>query len=150
MSYIESASAFSDVQQAVFFILRNDPILQTQVNGVFDYVPNNRPYPYLQLGSFTDGGNLTMSNYGKDVNATIHVFCRNQEVQGGLQGAKQTEQIMNSVDRLLSVKMFPINHEWVNSGCFPAKNDVFLLNDGITHHGILTYTIKVFRRYPNG
>lgn len=147
MSYLYSGSPLSSVQQAVFFLLNNDATLRNQVNAVYDYVPSNFPYPYVQLGTFYSQPSLTFTNYGEDVIATIYVYCRNQELAGGPQGSLQTEQIMNTINRILAAKIFPIGDEWANMGCWFDSSNVMVEKDGITWNGILKYRIAAINRY---
>jgi hypothetical protein len=146
MAYLPSGSPFSPIQQAMFFILDKDPTLRNQVNGIFDFVPNNYPYPYVQIGEFTSSSYLTFTNYGEEVIATVHVFCRNQEIPGGPQGSRQAQEIMYSINRLLAAKIFPIGEEWADVGCWLDSTHVLLEPDGITWHGILKYRIVATNR----
>ena len=141
MAYLISGSPLSPIQQAIFFLLSHDAILMTQVNAVLDFVPPNYPYPYVQIGEFTSTGYLSFTNYGEEVIATIHVFCRNQELPGGPQGSLQAQQIMYTINSILSAKIFPIGPEWSDVGCWPDSTQVLLESDGITWHGIIKLRI---------
>lgn len=143
MSYLISGSPLSACQQAIFFLLNNNATLRNQVNAVYDFVPNNYPYPYVQLGEFSSSKFLTFTNYGEDVIATIHIFCRNQEIPGGPQGSLQVEQIMYTINSILAAKIFPIGTEWSAAGCWLDFSHVFLEPDGITWHGVLRFRLPI-------
>ena len=148
MAYLLSGSPLSAIHQAMYFLLSNDDKLRAQTNNaIFDFVPNNYPYPYVQLGEFTSKDFSTFTNYGEEVIATLHVFCRNEQLQGGPQGSRQTQEIMYTINRILSNKIFPIGDEYSNAGCFFDSSHVLMEPDGITWHGILKYRILASNRY---
>lgn len=147
MAYQLSGSPLSAIQQAMYFILSNDLRLREQTNNaIFDFVPNNYRYPYVQLGEFTSTDFSTFTNYGEEVIATLHVFCRNEQIQGGPQGSRQAQEIMYTVNRLLANKVFPIGDEYSSAGCFFDSSHVLMESDGITWHGILKYRILASNR----
>jgi hypothetical protein len=132
-------------------------MLMSQVVGVFDFVPDNAQFPYVQIGEFTTAPFQTFDRYGQEVTLTLHVWAQqtapnayaptNQTVPSAYQGMKQIEFIMDSVQRLLARSEFYIEG-WGNVGCWGDFSTTMQLSDGITRHGILRYRIKVLDNFP--
>jgi hypothetical protein len=131
------------IQKAVWKILTSDAMLMSQIVGVFDFVPDNTNFPYVQIGEFTTGPFETFDEYGQEVTMTIHVWSQRLGPKA-YQGMMQAENIMDSVQRLLCRTTFPLNL-WSNVGCWGDFSQTYMEADGITRHGVLRYRIKVLQ-----
>jgi hypothetical protein len=131
------------IQKAVWKILTDDAMLMSQIVGVFDFVPDNTNFPYVQIGEFTTSPFETFADYGQEVSMTIHVWSQRIGTKA-YQGMMQIENIMDSIQRLLCRTRFPLNL-WSNVGCWGDFSQTFREPDGITLHGVLKYRIKVLQ-----
>lgn len=138
--------SFWPLQKAVWKILTDDAQLMSKVVGVFDFVPDNSNFPYVQIGEFTTSPFGTFDRYGQEVTMTIHVWGQ-RIAPNAYQGMKQVEDIMEDVQRLLARSNFYIEL-WGNVGCWGDFATTLLEQDGITRHGILRYRLKVLQDYP--
>lgn len=128
-----SGSPLYSIQLSIYNILTLDPQLMSRITGVFDYVPENQAFPYVVIGEFTSGPWETFQRYGEEVIITIHVWSR-------YSGMKQSEKIMDDLNRLLARKMFFIDG-WGNVGTWLSGSSTLIEPDGFTRHGIVRYRL---------
>jgi hypothetical protein len=65
------------VQKAIYRLLSEDEILRQLVTGVFDDVPDEQPFPYVQIGEDEENNKpSTMLTVGRENVATIHIWSR--------------------------------------------------------------------------
>lgn len=142
---MSGGSSLGQLQESIYGILTNDAWLMNQITGVFDFVPDNQNFPYVQIGEFTTSPFQTYDRYGQEVTATIHVYSQ-RIGPNAYQGMAQIDAIMNSVQRLLARTFFPVQG-WGDVGCWGDYEQTLLESDGITRHGILRYRIKLLQEY---
>lgn len=142
---MSAGSSLGSLQEAIYGILTNDAWLMNQVTGVFDFVPDNQDFPYVQIGEFTTVPFQTYDRYGQEVTATIHAWSQ-RIGSNAYQGMAQIDAIMNSIQRLLARTFFPVQG-WGDVGCWGDFEQTLLESDGITRHGILRYRIKLLQEY---
>lgn len=140
-------SSLWEIQKAVWKILTSDAQLMSKVVGVFDLVPDDVQFPYIQLGEFTTGPFETFDRYGQEVTMTIHVWAQRLGPRA-YQGMKQAEDIMEDIQRLLCRTNFYVEL-WGNVGCWGDFSTTLLEPDGWTRHGILRYRILVLQDYTD-
>lgn len=79
-------SAFGPVQTAMFTTMTGDSALSTLVGGrIYDDVPQNQVFPYVNFGSWTSIPYLTHERGGEEVTITLHcwsVYRGWSELQG--------------------------------------------------------------------
>lgn len=138
-------SALGAIQESIYDILTNDAALMSMITGVFDFVPDNENYPYVQIGEATTGPFETYDRYGQEVTLTIHVYSQ-RVGPNAYQGMKQIDDIMNRVQMLLARTYFPVDG-WGDVGCWGDYEQTLLESDGITRHGILRYRMLVLQDY---
>lgn len=138
-------SSLGPIQEAIYGILTSDEWLMNQVTGVFDFVPDNQSFPYVQIGEFTTGPFQTFDRYGQEVTVTIHVWSQ-RIGPNAYQGMTQIDNIMNSIQRLLARTFFPVQG-WGDVGCWGDFETTQLQSDGITRHGILRYRMLLLQDY---
>jgi hypothetical protein len=135
-----SGSPLSDIQEAIYTLLTNDPELMNKITNVYDFTPDNEDYPYVVIGEFTSSNWDTYQRHGEDVTVTIHVWSNSQ-------GMKQIEEIMNDVNRLLVRRSFDIE-SWQNVGCMFDYSSTFAgrsPSGSVIRHGILRYRLLVLQ-----
>lgn len=143
---MSGGSSQGPIQQAIYDILTADMTLMNQITGVFDFVPDNQEFPYVQIGEFTTAPFQTFDRYGQEATVTIHVWSQ-RIGPNAYQGMKQIDDIMNDIQRLLARTFFTIDG-WADVGCWGDFEQTLLQSDGITRHGILRYRIMVLQEDP--
>lgn len=141
-----AGSSLWSIQKAVWKALTNDAQLMSKVVGVFDFVPDNNSFPYVEIGEFQTAPFQTFDRYGQEVTMTIHVWGQRIDPRG-YQGMKQVEEIMEDVQRILGRSSFYIEL-WGNVGCWADFSTTQLQGDGITRHGIMRFRLLVLQEYP--
>jgi hypothetical protein len=71
-----SASASLPVQAAVLALLNADTELMALVQGVFDWVAEKQPYPYVVLGDAIETADNTHDSHGSNTVITLHVWSQ--------------------------------------------------------------------------
>lgn len=138
-------SSLGAIQEAIYQILTQDAALMDMVTGVFDFVPDNENYPYVQIGEFTTGPFQTYDRYGQEVTVTIHAYSQ-RIGPNAYQGMARVDEIMNRIQFLLARTYFPVEG-WGDIGCWGDYEQTLLESDGITRHGILRYRMQVLQDY---
>ncbi|MGK5529363.1 DUF3168 domain-containing protein [Streptomyces sp. URMC 129] len=65
------------VQSALYARLSGDQVLADLApGGVLDYVPEDRPYPFVHLGEATEAPDNSHSTWGRQTTHTLHVWSR--------------------------------------------------------------------------
>lgn len=76
MSMPESASAALAVQGAIRTRLLADSTLTDLITEVVDWVDDERPYPYVQIGEAIETPDNTHSSHGSQTQVTLHVWSK--------------------------------------------------------------------------
>lgn len=120
------------LQQAVYTALSSDNTLTSSLGaGVFDDVPQDSGYPYVQIGEDVSLDYSTKDSVGSEVTLNLHVWSQGH-------GAKETKQIMDRVHTLLhDVSLSVTGYNFIN-GRFEFS-DVLRDPDGITRHGVMRF-----------
>ncbi|MDN3021537.1 DUF3168 domain-containing protein [Streptomyces sp. S.PB5] len=71
-----AASADGPVQDAVLAVLTADAELMALVKGVFDWVKEKQPYPYVVLGESIETPDNTHDSHGSNTVITLHVWSQ--------------------------------------------------------------------------
>jgi hypothetical protein len=67
-------TALLPLQKAIYLRLKNDSILKTMVNEVYDEVEEGALLPYIQIGNDTVTSYDTKLDYGENTTLTINVW----------------------------------------------------------------------------
>lgn len=103
-----SKSALNDVQKAIYAKLTGDTTLTGMITGVFDYSPDNTPFPQVIIGQFMESRWNTFGRAGKNLVATLHVFSDKK-------GNKEAFTIVDRLNELLDdVTLTLDNHAMVS------------------------------------
>lgn len=128
----------SEVQKTIYETLNNDVTLTALLGSggkIFDFIPNNQSFPYIQLQikPWEDRGNHT--NEGLSAVITVHTFYRSPN-----RGDKKVQEIQQRIDTLLHNKDL----------CFDGWNvisfrrqliDILIEEDSVTLHGVQKYNL---------
>lgn len=97
-------AAALDMQKAVYTLLVADATLVALLAkdvrgagtgpGIFDEVPENQPYPYIEIGEFTSREFRTLTRSGEELTMTNHIWSQ-------APGNKQALEILKEMNRLL-------------------------------------------------
>jgi hypothetical protein len=71
-----SASADGPVQAAVLALLKADAELMALIQGVFDWVAEKQPYPYVVLGESVETPDNSHDSHGSQTVITLHVWSQ--------------------------------------------------------------------------
>ena len=95
MADIDVKDAFGPLQTAIFLRLNGDAPLTAQISGVFDDIPTNPVFPYVQIGIMSGESFQTHSRPGDDIIIFVEIFSQGE-------GMKEAQDIKNNIDRLLA------------------------------------------------
>ncbi|MFE2017596.1 DUF3168 domain-containing protein [Streptomyces sp. NPDC059499] len=87
-------SPMAAVQTAIMGRLRTDEQLGELVSGVYDYLPETTPFPYVVVGEATETPDNAHDRYGRQTTVTLHVWSQ-------YHGYAQAHQIADRVTALL-------------------------------------------------
>lgn len=76
MSMPVSASAVLPVQDAVLAALKADSELMALIRGVFDWVKEGQPYPYIVIGEALETADNSHDSHGSNTVITLHVWSQ--------------------------------------------------------------------------
>ncbi|MFI2431990.1 DUF3168 domain-containing protein [Streptomyces sp. NPDC018693] len=71
-----SASVLLPLQGAVISLLEADDVLMDLIQGVFDFVEEKQPYPYVQYGEAVETADNTHDSHGSNTVITLHVWSQ--------------------------------------------------------------------------
>lgn len=120
------------VQEALFHLLVNDAALTQSVSGVFDYVPQATPFPYIMIG---EGHSADISAIGTRTyqhGVTLHVYSKDK-------GRKEVNRIMERLHTLLD-KATPEIAGYMLIELRYAGSEITLMPDGETYHGVMEFS----------
>ncbi|MFC8494710.1 DUF3168 domain-containing protein [Streptomyces sp. NPDC057235] len=83
------------VQSAVYARLTSDPQLSGAVSGVYDYVPEKTPYPFVSIGEAIETPDNTLGSLGRETVITLHVWTRARGHSPGLGIAARITELLD-------------------------------------------------------
>lgn len=124
-----------ELQQSLFARLSGDERLSSKVTGVYDYVDENTPYPYVTIGDPVVVPFSTKTSKGEETTVTIHCFS---DYKGKKEAYEILTLILQSISReLLTVNGFTLfRMELERMTVFPDINNE-------VYHGIVTFKIWI-------
>lgn len=131
------SSAFFAIQQAMYSRLTQDADLMNRINGVFDEVPQDQPFPYVTIGEATSVPNRTFDRFGEDCTITLHIWSR-------YKGFKEAAEILDEMNRILADAVFTVPG-WETEGCYYEFSETIRDPDGITRHVPVRYRVKLHK-----
>lgn len=126
-----------EIHEAVYELLTGDVTLTNLVTGgIHDEVPQNRSYPFVQMGSESfESKRATFSVDGRNVLVRIHVWSQ-------YQGAKEAWNIIARIGTLLDETTPAVDGAVVES-CEVELAQVLPDPDGITRHGVMDLRVLI-------
>jgi hypothetical protein len=124
------------VQEALYAKLSDDSGIKALVGDparVYDNVPQDTPYPYIEIGEDTalDGG--TATEQGMDLTVMLHYWARDR-------GKRTVKLIAARVYELLHEQELVVESQSLVL-CRFVFGDFLLDPDGVTRHGVARYRI---------
>tara|TARA_R110002049_G_scaffold89003_2_gene224264 strand:- start:193 stop:594 length:402 start_codon:yes stop_codon:yes gene_type:complete len=120
------------LQTAIYTKLSTDNNLTSTLGAsVFDDIPENTPYPYVQLGEDTAIDYSTKDQTGSEVTVNIDVWSR-------YRGSLQAKNIMDRVHTLLHDSSLSVTGSNFINMRFEFS-DIIRDPDGITRHGVMRF-----------
>ena len=117
------------IQRAVYQALTTDPDLMDAIKGVFDHVPQDQDYPYVNIGEDTSIEWDTDTSLGQQSTLTIHVWSREY-------GRREVKEIMALIYGVLHRSELEVDNGSVVT-CEVEFVETFMEADGVTRHGVL-------------
>ena len=127
------------LQQAIFTALDGATINDADGNaitGVFDDVPENTAYPYVQVGDDSMADNSTKDLDGNIHSIVIHTWSR-------YRGDKEAKEIMARVYDLLHNSSLSVSGASLVNARFDTS-DILTDPDGITKHGVQRFNFVIY------
>lgn len=125
-----------DLQGAIFNKLNKDSILEGMLGGnkIYDYVPDNTPYPYVVIGDDDIDDWNTHTFIGSKGSTIINVWHRSETKDGRL----EVKQIMRRIWLLLNNQDLGIaSHVQINFRC--DNRTIVTQVDGKTLNGVMRF-----------
>lgn len=123
------------LQEAIFDTL--DSALSC---GVYDFVPDKTPYPYVALGGETSIEFDTDDTNGFEKTLTLHTWSQ-------YAGNLEVMTIMKGIYDALHGQEIYVSG-WNVVSCLQAYSDVMTESDGLTRHGVQRFRILI-HEYEN-
>lgn len=90
-----AVSPLAPVQAAVLQRLKTDPTLGALVSGVFDYLPETTPFPYVMVGEATQIPRNAHDAFGRETVVTLHVWSQHRGYAPALQIADRITTLLD-------------------------------------------------------
>lgn len=92
------ASRMFEIQQKMFQALQGNADLVAKVSGIYDFVPEKTPLPYITFGKVSSQPLNTKIEDGETVSVSIDTWSEGK-------GRKETIDIMNAVEETLKTEL---------------------------------------------
>lgn len=124
------------LQKTVFDTLDGDSNLQSKVSDVYNFVPQNTTYPYVQVGDDSMADNSTKNLDGNIHSIMIHTWSR-------YRGDKEAKEIMARIYELLHNSSLSVSGASLVNARFETS-DILNDPDGITKHGVQRFRFVIY------
>jgi len=122
-----------EVQEAIYYELSHDLLLNAAVTGIYDNVLQEADYPYVVIGDDTIQGWDTDEANGINTTVTIHIWSK-------YNGKKEVKEIMDLIYRTLhKVRITIAGLHTV--ACLFEFSETLVDSDGQTRHGVMQFRI---------
>tara|TARA_R100001460_G_scaffold29892_3_gene59178 strand:- start:7473 stop:7880 length:408 start_codon:yes stop_codon:yes gene_type:complete len=120
------------LQEKIFSTLNSDSNLtSTQGAAIYDEVPENSAFPYVQIGGESASDFSTKDLTGSEVTINLDVWSQ-------YKGSKEVKDLMDRVHTLLHDSSLAVTgHNLINLRF--EFSDVLRDPDGITRHGVMRF-----------
>ena len=97
-----------EAQVALYELLKNDPLLQNGINGVFDgAAPDNTASPYMVIDSWLERRNNTLNTVGRELTCNVNIWS-------SYEGLKESSPYISRVYQILNHQSI-VTTNWVSS-----------------------------------
>jgi len=126
----------SQAQEAVYNALTSNDDLMCLVTGIYDFVDQEKSYPYITIGESSGLEFDTFYDVGRSVLFGVHVWSNDR-------GTKKAQEVLSEVYSSLNrVKL--VGDDTVNFiTCQFESNDMFRDDGGLIWHGQHQYRILI-------
>ncbi len=83
------------VQTAVYQLLTGDSTLAALISGVYDFVPEDVAYPYVEVGEAIETPSNRHGGFGWDTVITLHVWTKARGHAPGLRIAQRVTELLD-------------------------------------------------------
>lgn len=91
----DAESPLAPIQQTIYDRLTGDATLNGMVTGIYDFVPEPAPYPYVTLGEVTVIPSNVHGRFGREVVVTLHIWTRSRGHAEGLAIEDRITQLLD-------------------------------------------------------
>lgn len=120
-----------ELQRGVYDKLQGDVLLNSMINGEYDFVPEDVQFPYIVVDAGAARDYSVKDASMQLHNVEIHAFSRGR-------GKKEANEILGRVYELLNNGMLSVSGFTVVNMRY-ISSDVFMEPDGITYHGVASF-----------
>lgn len=128
-------SSMLEVQHAIYDKLKGDATLIAMVTGIYDEVPQNTAFPYIQIGDFNEMPFNAFTKVGKSATFMVHVWSR-------AEGFKEGETIANRISFVLDYCSLTVTG-YTFVACQFENAQTLRDPDGITRHISMRFRVLV-------
>ena len=101
-----------ELQTAYFDLLNTNITYGGSIVPVYDVVPRNPVYPYIEIGSKTDVQRGTKSSFGNEVTQGVSIVSRFDSTAGGSRAS--IYQISDKLQTIIASRPVPFNIDGLN------------------------------------
>ncbi len=116
MTVALSRSPLEPLQVALYQWLRDDKMLSGLVTGIFDRTaPEGQEYDYVTIGELLSTEDNDLSNFGREVTVTFHVWTKAHGNRPGFRIAARLIELLDHREREIDVdghRIVSIRHEF--------------------------------------
>jgi hypothetical protein len=123
------------LQKAIYSRLTGNAALMAKLTGVFDFIPDNQTYPFIQIGEVDYSPFDTQTFDGFQGTITINLWHRSSS-----RGRSTLHDIQNDVYNLLHNWIPSVSGYTVVSMRFDFSN-IIVDPDAVTYHGVQRFKI---------
>jgi hypothetical protein len=101
-----------ELQTAYFDLLNTNITYGGNIVPVYDVVPRNPVYPYIEIGNKTDVQRGTKSSFGNEVTQGVSIVSRFDSTSGGSRAS--IDQISDKLQTIIASRPVPFNIDGLN------------------------------------
>jgi hypothetical protein len=131
--------ATKSILTSLYSKLTSDNTLMSKISGVYNYVPQNQPFPYIVMGDsdITETKFNTFGRRGKETRIFLHIYSISK-------GDREVLEITEVVDTLLDWQTLSINNNthivtsFENLNLFTERDDKQQIK---ARHAVVEYRV---------
>lgn len=83
------------IQRGIYAVLTADSALMDAIAAVYDYLPEDVPYPFVVIGEAIEAPDNSHDRYGRETVVTLHVWTQARGHTQGLTIAKRLTELLD-------------------------------------------------------